>query len=164
MFLCVCFLGFFGWVFYCQPCLKAHLRLARCLLELGRTAESERWLRLFRDRFPEQARCQACLRLDKDIRAAADKEKEKEDARPGSQGQVASASSNSDNSSGGSSGSSNSSSGLNRGPDYFRRYGGGEDAGQPEEVEPEAGEDLEAEEDLSRPFVSEHGLRISSQV
>jgi hypothetical protein len=131
----------------------------RCLLELGRTAESERWLRLFRERFPEQARCQACLRLDKDIRAAA----EKEDARPGSGGQAALASS-SDNSSGGSGSSSNNSSGLNHGPDYFRRHGGGEDAGQPEEVEPEAGEDMEAEEDLSRPFVSEHGLRISSQV
>ncbi len=135
----------------------------RCLLELGRTAESERWLRLFRDRFPEQARCQACLRLDKDIRAAA----EKEDARPGSQGQAASASSNSDNSSGGSGSSSSSSGaprGLHHGPEYFRRYGGGEDAGQPEEVEPEAGEDMEAEEDVSRPFVSEHGLRISPQV
>ena len=137
----------------------------RCLLELGRTAESERWLRLFRDRFPEQARCQACLRLDKDIRAAADKEKE-EGARPGSQGQAASASSNSDNSSGGSSSSNSSGAprGLHHGPEYFRRHGGGEDAGQPEEVEPDEGESLEAEEDVSRPFVSEHGLRISSQV
>ncbi|TRY81256.1 hypothetical protein DNTS_000548 [Danionella cerebrum] len=50
--------------------LKAHFRLARCLLELKHVAEALECLNDFRGKFPDQAHSSACDALDRDIKAA----------------------------------------------------------------------------------------------
>jgi len=55
--------------------IKAHLRLARCLHDLDWPEEAKQCLDLFKTRYPEHAKSQACRQLQEDIASAFSKEK-----------------------------------------------------------------------------------------
>jgi WD and tetratricopeptide repeat-containing protein 1 len=131
--------------------VKAHLRLVRCLLDLGRCREAGRWLSLFAVRFPEQARCQAYLKLDKELKAANEKEAE-ELATKGNNGTGTTSSSES-------SSSSNSNSSNHGAQSRFPGFGVDFRRTDTEEV----GQDEEAEISPRTPHL-ERGRRISAQV
>lgn len=137
--------------------VKAHLRLVRCLMDLQHNADATRWLDLFRVRFPEQIRSQAYSKIEKDLKAATEKEekekKEKEEAAEESQARTTS---NSENSSG-SSNSSNAPLGTRYGPEFFRR------GNQEEAVEGQLEEESGPEEEILISPVSERSRRISAQ-
>ncbi|CAG7831709.1 unnamed protein product [Allacma fusca] len=50
-----------------QGHFKAHIRLCRCLHDLGRYCEANSCLRNFQDRFPSHAQSQICRKLEADI-------------------------------------------------------------------------------------------------
>ena len=128
--------------------VKALLRLVRCLLELGRIGEAGRWMALFRARFPEQVRCQAYTRLEKDLKAASDKETEEKTGEE---------TSSSDNNSSDSNSNSSNLAVPTRpaycAADFLRTAEGGDEE-----------EGLGGEEEVPPSPVSERGRRISVQV
>jgi len=50
--------------------IKAHLRLARCLHDLDWTAEATKCLELFKTKYPEHVKSQACRQLEEDMAGA----------------------------------------------------------------------------------------------